>query len=76
MKDLPADYLQRSRQALQLESDRFNDLNTWLLGDADRYAGKLVATNIHRLAASGVNFVRTRTAAKTREMNLIFRSWS
>lgn len=40
-----------------------DDLNSWLLGDADRYAGKVVAPNIHKLADSGVNFVRAYTAS-------------
>lgn len=40
-----------------------DDLNTWLLGDADRYAGKVVAPNIRRLAESGVIFNRAYTAA-------------
>ena len=30
-----------------------DDLNTWLLGDTNRYAGKVVAPNIQRLADSG-----------------------
>ena len=40
-----------------------DDLNTWLLGDADRYAGKVVAPNIRRLAESGIVFNRAYTAA-------------
>lgn len=40
-----------------------DDLNSWLLEDADRYAGKVVAPNLKRLAASGVNFTRAYTAA-------------
>lgn len=40
-----------------------DDLNTWLLGDADRYAGKVVAPNIRKLADSGVLFERTYTAS-------------
>ena len=40
-----------------------DDLNSWLLGDADRYAGKVVAPNIQRLAKSGVVFERAYTAA-------------
>ncbi|MEO1527645.1 MAG: sulfatase [Planctomycetota bacterium] len=40
-----------------------DDLNSWLLEDADRYAGKVVAPNLQRLAASGVNFKRAYTAA-------------
>jgi arylsulfatase A-like enzyme len=35
-----------------------DDLNTLLLGDPNRYAGKVVAPNIMRLAESGVNFTR------------------
>ena len=35
-----------------------DDLNTWLLGDTNRYTGKVVAPNIQKLADSGVNFVR------------------
>lgn len=39
-----------------------DDLNTWLLGDTNRYAGKVVAPNIRKLADSGVLFNRTYTA--------------
>lgn len=40
-----------------------DDLNSWLLEDADRYTGKVVAPNLQKLAASGVNFTRAYTAA-------------
>jgi arylsulfatase A-like enzyme len=40
-----------------------DDLNTFLLGDTNRYAGKVVAPNIRRLAESGVVFNRAYTAA-------------
>lgn len=40
-----------------------DDLNSWLLEDAERYAGKVVAPNLRRLAAGGVNFTRAYTAA-------------
>ncbi|MCL4203860.1 MAG: sulfatase [Pirellulaceae bacterium] len=40
-----------------------DDLNTWLLGDTDRYAGKVIAPNIQRLAASGVVFNHAYTAS-------------
>jgi len=40
-----------------------DDLNTWLLGDTNRYASKVVAPNIRRLAASGVVFNRAYTAS-------------
>jgi len=40
-----------------------DDLNTWLLGDTNRYSGKVVAPNIRRLADSGVLFNRTYTSA-------------
>lgn len=40
-----------------------DDLNTWLLGDTNRYAGKVVAPNIQRLADSGVLFNRAYTAS-------------
>ena len=40
-----------------------DDLNTWLLGDTDRYNGKVVAPNIRRLADSGVLFKRAYTAS-------------
>ena len=40
-----------------------DDLNSWLLEDADRYAGKVVAPNLRKLAASGINFTRAYTAA-------------
>lgn len=51
-------------------SDRLNvlflivdDLNTLLLGDTNRYAGKVIAPNITRLADSGVNFTRNFAVA-------------
>jgi arylsulfatase A-like enzyme len=40
-----------------------DDLNSWLLGDTNRYAGKVVAPNLQRLAKSGVVFERAYTAA-------------
>jgi arylsulfatase A-like enzyme len=40
-----------------------DDLNSWLLGDTSRYAGKVVAPNLTELAESGVNFNRAYTAA-------------
>lgn len=40
-----------------------DDLNSWLLGDANRYAGKVIAPNLTKFAASGVNFKRAYTAA-------------
>lgn len=40
-----------------------DDLNSWLLEDADRYAGRVVAPNLRKFAASGVNFTRAYTAA-------------
>lgn len=40
-----------------------DDLNTWLLDDKNRYAGKVVAPNIRRFAGSGVNFARAYCAA-------------
>jgi arylsulfatase A-like enzyme len=35
-----------------------DDLNSWLLEDANRYAGKVVAPNLRKFADSGVNFAR------------------
>ncbi|MEZ6139471.1 MAG: sulfatase [Zavarzinella sp.] len=40
-----------------------DDLNTWLLGDPDRYAGKVVAPNIKKLADSGITFWKAYTAS-------------
>jgi arylsulfatase A-like enzyme len=40
-----------------------DDLNSWMLEDADRYAGKVIAPNLKKLAHSGVNFTRAYTAA-------------
>lgn len=40
-----------------------DDLNTWLLGDIDRYAGKVLTPNIKKLAVSGVTFRRAYTAS-------------
>ncbi len=54
----------------QAETNRFNvlflivdDLNTLLLGDTNRYNGKVIAPNITRLAEGGVKFTRTFAAA-------------
>jgi arylsulfatase A-like enzyme len=56
--------------AAQPNAERMNvlfliadDLNSWLLGDANRYTGKIVAPNLHKLAASGVNFTQAYTAS-------------
>ena len=51
---------QKHMNVLFLVSD---DLNSWLLGDTNRYAGKVVAPNLTKLAESGVNFKRAYTAA-------------
>ena len=40
-----------------------DDLNSWLLEDPHRYNGKVVAPNLQKLAASGVNFSRAYTAS-------------
>ena len=40
-----------------------DDLNSWLLGDTARYAGKVVAPNLTKLAEGGVNFRRAYTAS-------------
>ncbi len=40
-----------------------DDLNTWLLEDPTRYAGKVVAPNIQRLAKEGVLFHNAYTAS-------------
>lgn len=55
-----ADAAERRMNVLFLVAD---DLNSWLLGDPDRYAGKVVAPNLRKFAESGVNFTRAYTAA-------------
>jgi arylsulfatase A-like enzyme len=40
-----------------------DDLNTWLLEDPTRYAGKVVAPNIQRLSKEGVLFHNAHTAS-------------
>jgi arylsulfatase A-like enzyme len=40
-----------------------DDLNPWLLENPQRYAGKVIAPNLKRLAESGVNFKYAYTAA-------------
>jgi arylsulfatase A-like enzyme len=40
-----------------------DDLNSWLLGDTNRYSGKVVAPNLQRLADRGVNFAQAFTAS-------------
>ncbi|MEM7811267.1 MAG: sulfatase [Planctomycetota bacterium] len=40
-----------------------DDLNTWLLDDPQRYAGRVVAPNLRALADSGVVFKRAYTAS-------------
>jgi len=49
-----------SKNVLLLVAD---DLNSWMLGDANRYAGKVVAPNLRKLAKSGINFTRAYTAS-------------
>jgi arylsulfatase A-like enzyme len=51
---------QKKMNVLFLVAD---DLNSWLLGDTNRYPGKVVAPNIQRLADSGVLFTRAYAAA-------------
>ncbi len=40
-----------------------DDLNSWLLGDPERYAGKVIAPNLLEFAGTGVNFARAYTAS-------------
>ena len=40
-----------------------DDLNTWLVENPDRYAGKVIAPNINKLAKSGVNFTKAYCAS-------------
>lgn len=40
-----------------------DDLNTWLLENPDRYAGKVVAPNLKKFAESGIVFRRAYTAS-------------
>ncbi len=40
-----------------------DDMNSWLLGDPARYAGRIVAPNLLKFADSGVNFARAYTTA-------------
>ncbi|MEQ8790746.1 MAG: sulfatase [Pirellulaceae bacterium] len=40
-----------------------DDLNSWPLGDPNRYAGKTITPNLTRFAQSGVTFKRAYTAA-------------
>lgn len=55
-----ADGTDERKNVLFLVAD---DLNSWLLGDTNRYAGKVIAPNLKKLAESGVNFQRAYTAA-------------
>ncbi|MCU0784921.1 MAG: sulfatase-like hydrolase/transferase, partial [Verrucomicrobia bacterium] len=55
-----ADAADQRMNVLFLISD---DLNSWMLDDADRYAGKVIAPNLRKLAGSGVTFTRAYTAA-------------
>jgi len=55
-----ADAADQRMNVLFLVSD---DLNSWMLDEADRYAGKVIAPNLRKLADSGVNFTRAYTAA-------------
>ena len=56
----PANGEERPFNVLFLVAD---DLNTWLLEDANRYAGKVIAPNLRQFAQGGVNFTRAYTAA-------------
>lgn len=40
-----------------------DDMNSWMLDDADRYSGNVVTPNLRRLAESGVTFSRAYTAS-------------
>lgn len=51
---------QSSMNVLFLVAD---DLNSWLLEDKNRYAGKVIAPNMKKFAESGVNFQYAYTAA-------------
>ena len=53
----------KSEQQINVLLLASDDLNSWLLGDTNRYAGKVVAPNLTKLAESGVNFKRAYTAA-------------
>jgi arylsulfatase A-like enzyme len=55
-----ADAVSGQKNVLLLVVD---DLNTWLLGDPNRYTGKVVAPNLRHLADSGVLFSRAYTAS-------------
>ncbi|QDU75831.1 Arylsulfatase [Bremerella volcania] len=59
-RSLYADEAKTKPNVLFLVAD---DMNSWPLGDATRYQGKVNAPNIDRLAQSGVNFTRAYTAA-------------
>ncbi len=50
----------KRRNVLLLIAD---DMNSWMLGDPDRYAGKVVAPNLRRLASSGVQFNHAYTTS-------------
>jgi len=52
-----------ARERLNVLVLMVDDLNTWLLEDRNRYAGKVIAPNIQRLADSGVLFKRAYTAS-------------
>ena len=60
LRPAPAEAEQARMNVLLLAAD---DLNSWLLGDSNRYSGKVVAPNLTKLAESGVNFRRAYTAA-------------
>ena len=57
---IPASAADPPKNVLFLVAD---DLNSWLLEDANRYAGKVVAPNLRKFAEGGVNFTRAYTAA-------------
>ena len=40
-----------------------DDLNTWLLDKPERYAGKVIAPNLTKLAQSGVRFMNNHTTS-------------
>ncbi len=57
---VPDDKKDTPKNILLLAAD---DLNTWLLGDPNRYSGKIVAPNLLKFADSGVNFTNAYTAS-------------
>ncbi|MEO1616836.1 MAG: family 16 glycoside hydrolase, partial [Planctomycetota bacterium] len=60
VKSTQANAVRSRMNVLLLVAD---DLNSWMLGDSNRYSGTVIAPNLRKLARSGTTFAQAYTAA-------------